>query len=61
MEDFLAALGLMLAIEGTLYALFASRMKDMLMRVAEVPPSVIRLGGVAALALGVVVVWLVRG
>ena len=61
MEDFLAALGLMLAIEGTLYALFASRMKDMLMRVAEVPPSVVRLGGVAALALGVVVVWLVRG
>lgn len=61
MRDFLTALGLMLAIEGTLYAVFAGRMKDWLMRLAEVSPAAIRVGGVVALALGVVVVWLARG
>lgn len=61
MRDFLTALGLMLAIEGTLYALFATRLKDMLMRLAEISPAAIRLGGVVALALGVGVVWLARG
>lgn len=61
MRDFLTAFGLMLAIEGTLYAVLAGRMKDWLMRLAEVPPAAIRVGGVVALALGVVVVWLARG
>jgi uncharacterized protein YjeT (DUF2065 family) len=61
MRDFLTALGLMLAIEGTLYAVFAGRLKEMLMRLGDVPPATIRLLGVGALALGVVVVWLARG
>lgn len=61
MRDFLTALGLMLAIEGTLYALLAGRLKDWLLRLADVPPAVLRFFGVAALAAGVFVVWLARG
>lgn len=61
MRDFLTALGLMLAIEGTLYAVFAGRLKEMILRLAALSPASIRVGGVVALALGVAVVWLARG
>jgi uncharacterized protein YjeT (DUF2065 family) len=60
MADFLAALGLALAIEGMIYALFPDGMKAMMAQVQAVPAPVLRAGGLAAAALGVAWVWLVR-
>ena len=61
MSDFLAALGLALAIEGALYAMFPVAMKKMLLQVLAQPYSHTRIGGTVALAAGVGLLWLVRG
>ena len=61
MTDLLAALGLVLALEGALYAAFPGPMKRALAVVAVQPEGQIRFGGLIALALGVLLVWLVRG
>jgi len=61
MTDFLAAFGLVLAIEGTLYAAAPGGLKAMMRAVLDVPEPVLRLAGVAALAAGVGLVWVVRG
>lgn len=58
---FLIALGLGLAIEGTLYALFPGGAKAMMRRALELSDQGIRILGIGALALGVVIVALVRG
>jgi uncharacterized protein YjeT (DUF2065 family) len=61
LQDIVTALGLVLVIEGMLYALMSSRMRA-LMKAAldEMTDSQLRAGGLAAMALGVVVVWLAR-
>jgi uncharacterized protein YjeT (DUF2065 family) len=64
MSDFttaiITALGLVLVIEGAIYALFPEDMKRM-MRVALAQPSGrLRMAGLAAATVGVVVVLLVR-
>ncbi len=61
MSDFLTALGLALAIEGFLYAGFPGPMRRALASVSGMPDQSLRLGGLLALAIGVFVVWLVRG
>ena len=61
MSDLLVALGLVMAIEGTLYALAPGALKGMMRQALELPDQVLRIGGVAALAAGVLVVWLARG
>lgn len=60
MSDLLAALGLVLAIEGTLYALAPGSMREMMARLQTVPAERLRVAGVVALAAGVGIVWLVR-
>jgi len=54
------ALGLVLVIEGVLYALFPEGMKRAAARALLVPPQALRLAGLAAACVGVAVVWLVR-
>lgn len=61
MSDLLVALGLVLVIEGTLYAAFPGGLKRMMLLVQDVPDQSLRSGGVAAVILGVLAVWLVRG
>jgi uncharacterized protein YjeT (DUF2065 family) len=61
LRDFLTALGLMLAIEGTLYAAFAGRLREWALQVSTLSAGVLRVGGVVALAVGVGLVWLSRG
>ncbi len=61
MEDALLALGLVLAVEGALYALFPEGMRRALAMALALPPDQLRLAGVAAALLGVGIVWLVRG
>jgi len=61
MADLLTALGLAIALEGAAYALFPGAMKKMLLQVLAQPSSHLRNAGLAAAALGVAVIWLVRG
>ena len=61
MSDFIVAIGLAIAIEGVLYALFPDAMKRMMVRVLEQPAQNIRIAGLAAGVVGVGIVWLVRG
>ncbi len=61
MADFLTALALAIAIEGTLYALFPEGMKRMMAQVLGQPAQNLRVAGVVAAAIGVGIVWLVRG
>jgi hypothetical protein len=60
MYDLILAIGLVLAIEGTLYAAFPGLMRQALKAMLEVEPNTLRLAGVASLATGVLIVWLVR-
>lgn len=61
MADFLTAIGLVLVIEGVLYALFPGVVRRMLALLMTQPPVAVRAAGLAGAALGVVIVWLVRG
>ncbi|HUI17586.1 MAG TPA: DUF2065 domain-containing protein [Alphaproteobacteria bacterium] len=61
MADFLTAFGLVLVIEGVLYALFPGVVRRMLALLITQPPVAVRAAGLAGAALGVVIVWLVRG
>lgn len=60
MTDFLTALALALVIEGVLYALFPAAMRRAVARVLTLPETQVRLTGLAAAALGVGAVWLLR-
>lgn len=61
MSDFIAAVGLVLVIEGLIYAIAPGLIRSMLERLREIDPGVLRVGGLAAVTVGVFVVWLVRG
>jgi len=61
MSDLVVALGLVLVIEGALYALFPEGMMRLMAQVMAMPPSFVRKVGVVAAAVGLVIVWLVRG
>jgi uncharacterized protein YjeT (DUF2065 family) len=61
LSDLAVALGLVLALEGAIYAAAPGFMKDMLSRVGEIPDGVLRWSGLAALVAGVALVWAVRG
>jgi len=60
MRDLGTALALVLVIEGVLYALFPDRMKRIAARAMLVPPQSLRIAGLVAALLGVVLVWLLR-
>ncbi len=60
MDDLLAALGLVLVLEGALYTLFPQQMIDMIKRLPELAPRGLRLAGLTAIALGWLVVKFVR-
>jgi uncharacterized protein len=60
-SDMLAAIGLVLAFEGALYALLPNAMKRMAAQALDTPADTLRIMGLASTALGVVIVWLARG
>jgi uncharacterized protein YjeT (DUF2065 family) len=59
--DFLVAIGLVLVIEGLIYCGFPALAKKLATEVLATPENVLRIGGLAAIAIGVGVVWLARG
>ena len=60
-SDLATALGLVLVIEGVLLALFPDGLRRMLAEVMARPSQSLRVGGVVSAAIGVAIVWLVRG
>lgn len=61
MTDFLVALGLLAVIEGLGYALAPGPMKRALRQMLDLPEQTLRVGGLVAMAIGVAIVWAVRG
>jgi uncharacterized protein YjeT (DUF2065 family) len=55
------AAGLVLVIEGLFYALVPGHLKQVMRAMQELSDDQLRVGGVTAMAVGVVIVWLVRG
>ncbi len=56
----LLGLGLVLVIEGLVFALAPSRLDEALDLLRQIPPDTRRLLGLGAVALGVLLVWIAR-
>ena len=61
MTDLLVGLGLAIVIEGLLYALFPEGMKRLMQRMLALPSEQVRSAGLVFAAVGVGLVWLLRG
>ena len=57
-ELFLRALGLAIVLEGLCWTLFPGGMRRALLQLLPLPESRLRVVGLAALALGLLLVWL---
>jgi len=57
MKELIIAFGLFLFIEGLLYALFPSKMKNMLIKLNDLNESKLRSGGLLFLTIGFVIIW----
>ena len=57
MDELIIAIGLLLFIEGALYALFPSKMKNMLKTIEKLPISQLRMGGFIFALIGFVIIW----
>jgi len=61
MKELIIAIGLLLFIEGTLYALFPSKMKNMLKAVEKMQTNQLRIGGLLFALIGFVIIWYFKG
>ena len=61
MADFIAAIGLVLVIEGLVFAAFPAAIKRAMAMMFETPDAQLRVVGIVSAVLGVLVVWAVRG
>ncbi len=61
MTELLVALGLVMVIEGLLYALFPEGMKRMMQLLLTLPSEQVRSAGLVFAVIGVGIVWLLRG
>ena len=57
MNELIIAVGLLFFIEGILYALFPSKMKNILKTVEKLPASQLRIGGLLFALTGFVIIW----
>ena len=60
MKEIVIAFGLLLFIEGILYALFPSKMKNMLKKVDTINEGQLRTGGLIFAIIGFVLVWYMK-
>jgi uncharacterized protein len=61
MRDFLVAVGLVLAVEGLIFAALPRLAKRLAATALETPEGELRIAGIVSALLGVLVIWLVRG
>jgi uncharacterized protein YjeT (DUF2065 family) len=61
MSDLIVALGLVLVIEGLIWALSPDLGRRLLAAAAATPEDTLRKAGWAAVAAGALIVWLIRG
>ena len=61
MNDFLVALGLVLVLEGLVFAAGPGMAKRAMASALDTPDSLLRIVGIVTAVVGLVVVWLVRG
>tara|TARA_B100001123_G_C15060013_1_gene927166 strand:+ start:214 stop:402 length:189 start_codon:yes stop_codon:yes gene_type:complete len=59
-EEILIAIGLLLFIEGLLYALFPSKMKNMLKMIERVDVAQLRVGGLFFAIIGFLIIWYLK-
>tara|TARA_B100001248_G_scaffold78014_1_gene56275 strand:+ start:1103 stop:1288 length:186 start_codon:yes stop_codon:yes gene_type:complete len=57
MNELIIAFGLFLFIEGALYAIFPSKMKNIIMKLSEIKDSQLRFGGLIFLVIGFLIIW----
>ena len=57
MKELIIAFGLFLFIEGVLYALFPSKMKNMLKKLDPVADKQLRAGGLVFAIIGFIIIW----
>jgi uncharacterized protein YjeT (DUF2065 family) len=60
-QGFFAAMGLVLVVEGLVYCGFPRLAKKLATEFLARPGNALRIAGLAAIAIGVGIVWLVRG
>ena len=60
MKELIIAFGLFLFIEGILYALFPSKMKNMLKKIDTINESQLRVGGLIFAIIGFVIIWYLK-
>ena len=60
MRELIIAFGLFLFVEGILYALFPSKMKNMLIKINEIKESQLRSGGLIFAIIGFLIIWYVK-
>ena len=61
MQELIIALGLFIVLEGLIYALFPSGVKKMAKQLPLIPDQSLRTFGAIVVAIGVMVVWFVKG
>ena len=61
MAEFFAAIGLVLVIEGLLFAAFPRAAKRLAASALESPEASLRIAGIASAVLGLLLIWFVRG
>ena len=60
MRELIIAFGLFLFIEGILYAIFPSKMKNMIMKLKEATDSQLRAGGLIFAVIGFFIIWYLK-
>jgi hypothetical protein len=60
MKELITAFGLFLFIEGIIYALFPSKMKNILKKMETIKDSQLRTGGLIFAIIGFFIVWYIK-
>ena len=60
MTELIIAFGLFLFIEGILYAIFPSKMKNMIMKLKEATDNQLRTGGLIFAVIGFFIIWYLK-
>ena len=60
MRELIIAFGLFLFIEGILYAIFPSKMKNMMLKLKDVNNNQLRTGGLIFAIIGFIIIWLIK-